>query len=239
VNKNILLIGITILVLGLFLGCTQNGTENTSGTGEKTTMIFRFKEDYTGNYLGITKPDTNTETGKLKSYATIELFTVCGDYNKNNWVCKTDSKTKAQTCSCVAPGLTNATQDACPITTYYGCVRPGDLNSRIRTLNYENGKVAFLAISIPNTTAYVDSLTIFKRTIATTAGHDLNALGPNMGNSPYLQPDRFAKFVKENDPFSEAYFCSIPFTNADINTLKNAANNLLRGTTPKNCTKVI
>lgn len=222
-NKIIIASLFFTLVLGVLFGCT----ENVNPQEKPTTLIFKLKADYSGNYLG--PINSYLDTNSYRSTYTMELFDYCYMISENNEVYDNTTGEK------VYDGKDNEREI---------CYNMGssDQFQKGGVKRLSNG---YYAVIYPAVEDMVNRFAVFDKSIITKTIHESDRLQfvpenfpdnikPGMGDSIEMSKDELYSYVIDSNPLLEAYFCKYPEENLNAVSISLSNKEI-----PVTCTKVV
>jgi len=232
-QKNYIYIGLIIILVIilasvlLFIYNSNNYITTPEAQLKPSTLIFKLKNDYSGDYLG---PITHTkETGTYFSSYTMELFDYCYVMSRSNDVYDDTTGEK------VHDGM-DSEEEICFNMNSDNQLQQGG----VKKLQDD-----YYAIKYPASEVMVKRFAIFDKSIITKTIRESdrlsivpetfpNGIKPGMGDSIKMPEKEFYKYVIDENPLVEAYFCDEPEDNLDV-----VARDLSNGEIPNTCKQII
>ncbi len=241
-NKNYLYIGIiavlAVVIVFLIVGSNQ---QQQKVQMKPSTLIFKLKSDYSGNYLGAINYYSDTNT--YRSFYTMELFDYCYMATIENWVCLLDENTGEEDCHCKgSPGVED--KRYCLASEEEICFNM-DSDKQLKNGGVKKLSNNYYAVIYPASEEMVKRFAVFDKSIITKAISESDRVSivpatfpkgikPGMGDSMEMSREEFYSYVIDENPLIEAYFCDEPEQN-----LNAVARDLSNGEIPITCKQII
>ena len=192
-----------------------------------STLIFKLKSDYSGNYLGPITHNKGTNT-YFSSY-TMELFDYCYMTSKSNDVYDDITGEK------VHDGM-DSEEEICFNM---------DSDKQLQQGGVKKLQEDYYAIKYPASEVMVKRFAVLDKSIITKTIRESdrlsvvpatfpNGIKPGMGDSMKIPREEFYDYIIDENPLIEAYFCDEPENNLNV-----VAIDLSNGEIPNTCNQIV